>query len=86
MVDPTNMRLEPTDPKLLGVYNFTIPALDKATGHVEEMLEVMSALIEDIPSLLPPPQAPAATFLNWEEGLRTSRAAIKSLRVQYPQM
>jgi len=36
------------DPKLLGTYTFTISALDRATDHVEEMLEALSPLLSEM--------------------------------------
>lgn len=39
--------------------DLTIPALDKATDHVEEMIEVLDALKRDIPQLLAQPRTPA---------------------------
>lgn len=47
------------DPKLLGMYSFTIPVLDRATDHVEEMVLALSALATEIRtqlSLPPPPE------------------------------
>lgn len=46
------------DPKLLGIYSFTIPELHRVTGHVEEISPMLSALIGDIPSLRVPQQTP----------------------------
>ena len=56
---------DPHDPKLLGMYTFTIPALDKTTDHVEEMVQALSSLIEDIPKLRPPPPSPEEMFRRW---------------------
>lgn len=83
LVDPSRMQIDPTDPQLLGTYNFTILALDKATDHVEEMVQAMSVLVVDIPALQLPPPSPEERLRSWEEGLRASRAAITRLRVQY---
>lgn len=83
LVDPARMQLDPTDPKLLGTYNFTIAALDRATDHVEEMVQAMSVLVSDIPTLQFPQPSPAETFRNWEADLQKSRAAITRPRVQY---
>ncbi|MGZ3196183.1 MAG: hypothetical protein ACXWI5_02730 [Croceibacterium sp.] len=59
-VNPELAQLRYTDPKLAGMYAFTVPGLDKATGHVVEMLQVVSALLEDLPSLRLQQQAPEA--------------------------
>ena len=64
-VDPTLMSLEPVDPKVLGFYNFTIPALDKATGHVEEMVQALSVLLLDTPQLLARRQTPEERLRSW---------------------
>lgn len=58
---------DPHDSKLLGTYTFTITALDKATGHVEEMVQALSSLIEDIPKLRPPPPSPEESFRRWAQ-------------------
>jgi hypothetical protein len=55
------------DPKLLGTYTFTIPALDKATGHVEEMFETLSPLLKEIHELLLPQRPPSDTPENSEQ-------------------
>jgi hypothetical protein len=57
-VNPALRKLPYTDPKMAGMYAFTIPGLDKATDHVQEMTEAVSALIGDLPSLRLPPQTP----------------------------
>ena len=51
-VDPSLGAFAPLDDKLIGTYNFTIPALDKATGHAEEMVQALSVLLLDTPQLL----------------------------------
>lgn len=54
--NPTMRDLLYTDPKTAGNYTFTIPQLDKATYHVEEVIQVVSELLGDLPLLkLPPP-------------------------------
>lgn len=54
--NPAARHLPHTDPKVAGLYAFTIPELDRATDHVEEMFPVLSTLTGDLPSLrLPPP-------------------------------
>ena len=55
---PAMSNLPYTDPRVAGIYAFTVAELDKATGHVEEMLLAISNLIGDLPSLKAPPQAP----------------------------
>ena len=46
------------DPKLLGIYTFTIQELDRATDHVQQMVQAVSELIGTIPSLRVLPQTP----------------------------
>lgn len=46
---------DPFDPKLLGTYTFTLPALSRATDHVEEMFSVLSPLLKEIRELIPQP-------------------------------
>lgn len=62
--DPSLAALMPTDPKLIGIYNFTIPELDRATDHVEEMVLELSALGQDIPQLLVQPRTPEGSSQN----------------------
>ena len=69
------MKLSPIDPKLLGFYTFTIPALDKATDHVEEMVLELSKLIPDIPSLQVRPPAPDEIFQTCARERQTANAA-----------
>ena len=58
--DPTLAAIQNLDnPKLLGMFSFTIPSLEKATGHVEEMFETLSPLLTEIRELLPPPPIPS---------------------------
>lgn len=54
-VSPAMRKLPHTDPKVAGMYSFTIPEIDRATDHVEEMGVELSALCDDLPSLRPPP-------------------------------
>lgn len=56
--DPSLSKLGPDDPKLAGVYSFTIPELDRATGHVEEMLPILGELLKEIREQLPQPPPP----------------------------
>jgi hypothetical protein len=77
--DPT-LGGDPHDPKLLGMYTFTITALDKATGHAEEMVEALSALIADIPKLRPQPPPPEESFRRWVQG-RLERGGGVALRL-----
>jgi hypothetical protein len=56
--DPSLSKLPPDDPKLMGVYSFTIPELHRATDHVEEMLPVLSALLGEMREQLAPPPPP----------------------------
>ena len=51
-VDPSLDALDPLSEKLIGTYNFTVPALDKATDHAEEMVQALSVLLLDTPMLL----------------------------------
>lgn len=46
------------DPKLLGTYTFNLPALERATDHVQEVIEILSQLLGDIHTRLAPPSAP----------------------------
>lgn len=50
--NPVMRKLPYNDPKVAGMYSFTIDGLEKATGHVGEMTQVVSALIDDLPLLL----------------------------------
>jgi hypothetical protein len=56
---------DPHDPKVLGMYTFTIPVLGKTTDHAQEMVEALSVLIEDIPKLRPPAPPPEESFRRW---------------------
>ena len=47
-INPDIENLPYDDPKRLGIYTFTIQALDKANGHVEEMNEALSALAAEL--------------------------------------
>lgn len=63
-VDPA-LAGDPHDPKLLGFYTFTVPALDKASDHVEEMVQALSVLAVDIPNQLARQQTAEERFRSW---------------------
>lgn len=46
-----------TDEKRAGMYSFTIPELDRATDHVEEIRKILSGLYGELPSLRSQPLA-----------------------------
>ena len=75
LVDPDRMQISPDDKQFLGIYNFTIPELDRATDHVEEMVQALSTLIGEIPSMLVQPPQPEGSFQTWVEGRRQPNAA-----------
>lgn len=47
-INPDIENLTHDDPKRLGIYTFTIQELDKASGHVQEMNEALSALAAEL--------------------------------------
>jgi len=49
---------DPDLPKSDDGSDLTVPALDKTTGHVEDVIEELYSLAEDIPSLLVQPRTP----------------------------
>ena len=49
--NPTLRKLHYDDPKVAGMYTFTVLGLDKATDHVREMSEAVGALIDELPTL-----------------------------------
>ena len=48
---PAIRGLPHTDPKVAGIYAFTVQGLINATEHVNEMIEAVSALIQELPKL-----------------------------------
>lgn len=47
---------DPDSPKSDDGSDITVPELDTTTGHVEEMIEALAALVQDITQLLAQPQ------------------------------
>lgn len=86
LTDPNQQSLDALDPKLLGVYTFTVPALDKATGHVKDMVEELYQLVQDIPSLRPPQPSPEQKLRMWAEGRIRANAAttVQPVRFRFP--
>jgi hypothetical protein len=68
---------DPLDPKLLGTYTFTIPALDKATDHVEEMVQALS-------SLRPPPPTAEESLRRWAQDRLARGGGAAWHHAQYP--
>jgi hypothetical protein len=66
-VDPA-LAGEPTDPKLLGTFTFTVPELDNVTDHVEETVSDLSALVMELPLLKAQQQTPDERFRSWVLG------------------
>lgn len=50
-IDPDKADAKYYDPNVLGFYTFTIPELDKATHHVEEMVLALSEIYAELPAL-----------------------------------
>lgn len=81
--DPALAGLQLDDPKLMGFYNFTIPALDKATDHVEEMVQALTALAVELPSLIARLQTPEERFRTWVQGRLESSGGVSLRLSQY---
>jgi hypothetical protein len=82
-VDAALTGLRDDDPKLMGVYRFTIPELDKVTGYVEETVTELSVLVADIPKLLAQRQTPEERFRSWIEDRRKATSVTILNLAQY---